>query len=104
MKSIKIVEFNDKVSEYRVWARKFISVTSTRGCRDVLLGITAVPPKDEVLDENVPNVKIKLKGRNANDKAYNDLILAYSGEIGFAIVDESVAKELPDGDAKLAWR
>ena len=52
----------------------------------------------------MPNDKIKLKGRNANGKAYNDLILACSGEIGFAIVDESVIKELPDGDAELAWR
>ena len=45
-----------------------------------------------------------MKGRNANDKAYNDLILACVSEIGFAIVDESVTKELPDGDAELAWR
>ena len=44
MKSIKIAEFNDKESEYRMWARKFISVATTRGYRDVLLGKIAVPP------------------------------------------------------------
>ena len=104
MKSIKIVEFNDKESEYRMWARKFMSVATTRGYRDVLLGKTVVPPQDEVLDESAPSDKIKLKGRKENDKAYNDLILACSGEIGFAIVDESVTKDLPDGDAELAWR
>ena len=90
VKSIKIVEFNDKESEYRMWARKFISVATTRGYRDVLLGKTVVPPQDEILDENTPSDKVKLKGRKENDKAYNDLILACSGEIGFAIVDESV--------------
>jgi len=58
-----------------------MSVATTRGYRDVLLGKTIVPPQDETSDENVPNDKIKLKGRNSNDKAYNDLILACSGEI-----------------------
>ena len=104
MKSIKVIEFNDKENEYRMWARKFMSVATTRGYRDVLLGKTIVPPQDETLDENVPNDKIKLKGRNANDKAYNNLILACSGEIGFSIVDEAVTEELPDGDAELAWK
>jgi len=104
MKSIKVIEFNDKENEYRMWARKFMSVATTRGYRDVLLGKTIVPPQDESLDENVPNDKIKLKGRNANDRAYNDLILACSGEIGFSIVDEAVTEELPDGDAELAWK
>ena len=62
MKSIKIVEFNDKESEHRMWARKFMSAATTRGYRDVLLGKIAVPPQDDVLNEEVPNDKIKLKG------------------------------------------
>ena len=49
---------------------EFLSIVTTIGYRDVLLGKTLVPPQDEELDENVPNEKIKLKGRNANDKAY----------------------------------
>ena len=36
MKLIKIVEFNDNESEYRMWARKFMSVATTIGYRDVL--------------------------------------------------------------------
>ena len=52
MKSIKIVEFNDKESEYFMWARKFMAVVTTRGYRDVLLGKTVVTPQDVVLDES----------------------------------------------------
>ena len=52
MKLIKIVEFNGKESEYRMWARKFMSLATTRGYRDVLLGKTTVPPQDEDLDKN----------------------------------------------------
>ena len=92
MKSLKIVEFNDKGSKYGMWARKLMSVATTRRYRAVLLGKTAIPPQDEVLDENVPNNKIRLKGRNANDKAYNDMILVCSGEIGFAIGYKRIAR------------
>ena len=103
IKSINIVEFNDKEKEYRMWARNFMSVAATRGYWNILLEKTVMPSQDEALDENAPNNKTKLKGRKENDKAYNDLILVCSGEIGFAIVDESVTKKLPDGDAELAW-
>ena len=48
MKSIKIVEFNDKESEFRMWARKFMSVATTSGYLDVLLGKILVPSQDEV--------------------------------------------------------
>ena len=63
MKSIKIVEFNDKESEYKMWARKFILVATNRGYRDVLLGKTVEPPQDDILDYNTPSDKVKLKGR-----------------------------------------
>ena len=46
MKLIKIIEFNDKENEYRVWSKKFMSVATIRGYRDVLLGKTIVPPQD----------------------------------------------------------
>ena len=81
-----------------------MSVAATRGYCDILLGKIVVPPQDEVLDENAPNNKAKLKGKQENYKAYNDLTLACSGQIGIAIKDESVTKYLPDSDAELAWR
>ena len=82
-----------------MWARKFMFVATTTGYYDVLLGKTVVPPQDEALDENAPDNEAKLKGRKENDKTYNILILVCSGEIGFAIVDKTVTKVLPDGDA-----
>ena len=39
----------------------------------------------------------------ANQKAYYELILAYHRDIAFGIVETSVMKDLPDGDANLAW-
>ena len=40
---------------------------------DFFLGKTAVPPQDEVFGAKQ---QIKLKGRNANDEAYNDFDLS----------------------------
>ena len=38
-----------------------------------------------------------------NQKAHCKLILACHGDIAFGIVEKSVTKDLPDGDANLAW-
>ena len=56
------------------------------------------------MDENAQTYKAKLKERKENDKVYNDLILACSGEIGFTIIDGSMTKYLRDVDVELAWR
>ena len=104
MKSIKIVEFKDKESEYRMWKRKIMSVVISRGYCDFLLEKMVMPPQDEVLDENALNNKVELKGIKENKNAYNDLIFTCSGEIGLAIVDESVTEDLPDGDAESVWQ
>ena len=68
MKSVEVVEFNIKESEYRMLARKFMSVMSTRGYQDVLLEKSVVPPLEKVLDENSPNNKAKSKGKNRMTK------------------------------------
>ena len=84
------------------YGRKSLSVATTRGYCDVLK--TVVPPQNEVLDENVPNNKAKVKGRKENGKANNALILACSSAIGFTIVDESMTKYFSGGDAELTRR
>ena len=79
-------------------------VATSRGYHYVLLGKMVVSPQDEDLDGNSPSNKANLKGWKENKKVYNDLILACSGEIGFAIVDKSVTRDLPDGDTELIWQ
>ena len=59
-----------------------------------------VPKQSKVLKETDKKL---LKLRKANDKAYCKLILACHGDISFGIVEKSVTKDLPNGDANLAW-
>ena len=87
MKAIRIVSFNDKKENYRMWAKKFLSIASSRKYKDILIGSIVAPKSSEVIDENTDEGKRKLQARDSNEKAYNDLVLACTGEIGFSIID-----------------
>ena len=104
VKTIRIISFDDKKSSFRKWSKKFLAAAKSRGYKDILLGNQIVPDADMHLDESDETEKLLTKAREANEKAYNDLILACDGDIGFNIVDTAVTNDLPDGDAKLAWK
>ena len=103
LKTIRIIDFKDDRDEFRMWSKKFLSLAGLRKYRNVLMGETEVPKHDLVLDETDAVQKKLIEARKANNNAYNDLVLACSGDIGFAIVDEATSEDLPDGDARLAW-
>ena len=103
LKTIRIIDFKDDRDKFRMWSKKFLSLAGLRKYRDVLMGETEVPKHDLVLDETDDAQKKMIEARKANNNAYNDLVLACSGDIGFAIVDEATSIDLPDGDARLAW-
>jgi len=86
-----------------MWAKKFISAGATRGYADLLSGDVVAPAHDEELDPDSEEDQMKIKAREANKKAYNDLILACEGETSFNIVDEAYSDRLPKGDARMAW-
>ena len=104
MKAIRIVEFKDDRDGYRMWAKKFLSMASVRNYKGILLGIDEVPDSTRDLDDTKEEDAVLAENRKANISAYNDLVLACFGDIGFSIVDEAVIDELPDGDACLAWK
>ena len=103
MKAIRIVSFNDNKENYRMWAKKFLSIASTKKYKDILIGSKVAPKFDEVIDETSEEGKRMLQAKELNEKAYNDLVLACTGEIGFSIVDEAISDDYPEGDARRAW-
>ena len=58
------------------------------------------PKQSKVLKDKDKDL---LKSWTANQKAYCKLILAYHKDKAFGKVEKSVTKDLPDGDANLAW-
>ena len=66
-------------------------------------GKDKAPKHDAALDETTADGKKDKQAREANEKAYNDLLLSCEEEVCFGAVDEAITEDLPDGDAKLAW-
>ena len=101
-KAIRIISFDDKKKNYRTWAKKFKTAATLRGYNIVLTEADPkVPRQSKVLKDTDKEL---LRLRKANDKAYCELILACHGDISFGIVEKSVTKDLPEGDANLAWK
>ncbi len=97
-RSIKIIPFDGKDGDWREWSAKFLAKANLHGYKDVLLGNIKVPPeKKETLREN------EAMAREFNMNAYSNLILSCKG-VPFSIVEGTVSKDMPSGDARLAWQ
>ena len=101
-KAIWLIIFGDKKKNYRAWAKKFLAAAKLRGYGNVHTADDPKIPKHNKILKDTDKDLLKL--RKANEKAYCELILACHGEISFGIVEKSVTKDLPDGDANLAWK
>ena len=101
---IKIAPFSGKQNDWAIWKEKFIARARRKGYKEVLIGKKAVPPDSveiETKDEKLL--------RDANNVAYEDLILLIDGEqaagrVAFNIVRGAKTSDLKDGDASLAWK
>ena len=103
-KAIRILPFSGKKEAWTMWSRKFVTRAMTKKYKDVLLG-TIVPPKhDEDLNVQTADGRVKAKAREANERAYNDLMLSCEEDVCFGIVDAARTENLPDGDAAKAWK
>ena len=90
-KSIRIISFSGKRSDWRVWSRKFLAVAEKRGYKKILTGALELTSTSSAEDQQL--------GVNA----YNDLLLAMTETISFGLVDESKSAICPEGDAAKAW-
>ena len=87
-----------------MWSKKFLAAGKRRGYKDILTGKVVAPDDSESLDSANTEEAKKIVLREANEKAYNDLLLACSDDVSFSIVDASISEKHPDGDAAKAWK
>jgi len=102
-KTIRVITFKGKKNDHCKWSGKFLAAARMKKYADVLLQKVKVPSEDEDIDESNENGKKQMKIRMANEKAFADLILSCEDDISYSIVAGSVTKDLPSGDAGLAW-
>ena len=102
-KTLRVIPFDGKAANWRMWSIKFSARAHGRGYLDVLKGTTTVPPHSQVLTDSATD-KVLKAARDANLLMYQDIICSCDDPVSFGIVDEAKTEELPDGDANLAWR
>jgi len=102
-KSVKNVPFTGKRADYEKWSKRFLSYAQMKKVKKVLLGLEKPPAASESLNLDDKNDQDLQRIQQANDLAFNMLMLAVDDPISFEAVSSACTDSLPDGDAALAW-
>ena len=110
-KSIDIIEFNGKQSDWDSWSKKFLAHAKCKGYKKLLLGIEKVPMQEQIdLAESSSSSTDKkiIKLGELNELAYKDIVLSInhtssSGKVAFSLIKNCKSEEFPKGICRLAW-
>ena len=98
-KSIRVISFDGKITEFRQWKVKFMAKASHGGYRGLLLGSETAPNENEVFDKTTEEGKEKQRLRDANTKAFSALALACNGA-AFGCIEAGMTNDFPNGSAR----
>ena len=103
--SIKVIVFSGKIKDWSVWEEKYLAKSQKKGYKAIFTGKVKVTKEEE--NETAEEKKKREKIEETNEDAFSDLILSFAdteaGNVAFSIVRNAKTKDLPDGDAFLAW-
>ena len=111
LKSIRVIEFTGKTSDWEGWSEKFKARAKRKGYKQLLLGKKKVPTQDEAELAALGSTsedKATAKLAELNEEAFEDIILSINhtskqGKIAFSLVKNCKTTEYPEGNCKLAW-
>ena len=92
---MKTTPFSGEQADWNKWSRTFMAKANIRGFKTILTGKLVVP------DEEAEDYDELLR---LNDLAYAELMMACQTDACFGIIDNARSNEMPDGDARKAWR
>ena len=98
-KSIRVLTFSGKDEDWDMWSKKFLAMAQRKKYKNVLTGKTAIPKEDAVLTDDDEK-----KARQANEKAYSDLILSCTDEVRFGLIESPVTNDSLSGHCSLTWK
>ena len=116
-KSIRIIEFSGKKTDWDSWSEKFLSRGKRKGYKKLLVstgttpGVDKIPTQeeyDEALEGDDDLDKKIVKLGELNELAYEDLILSINtnssmGKVAFGLVKNAKSVDFPEGNCKVAW-
>ena len=101
-KSIRVIAFSGKAKDYRMWARKFMSLASIKGYKKIMTGKET--PLGHLIDcADTKEGKAQEEARKQNERGYSELLLSVSDEVTFGLIDGSRTTDLPEGCLMTAW-
>ena len=116
-KSICIIEFPGKKTDWDSWSEKFLLCGKQKGYKK-LLGSTSTTPGvdkipmqeeyDSALEGHDDLDKKIIRSGESNEFAYEDLILSINtsasvGKVAFGLVKNAKSEDFPEGNCKVAW-
>ena len=110
-KSIRVIEFSGKSSDWKIWSRKFLARANRKGYKKLLTGEATIPSETSyTLSTGEANSaeKLTVKHWKLNETAFEELLLSINGQtkqgkIAFNLVDNCVTEDQPEGNCKIAW-
>ena len=113
-KSIHVIDFSGKKSDYHMWAAKVLAGSARKGYDKIWDGRVPIPSQREFIialamaEANQTVDESAIVSYDLNSMAFSKLLLSISGatsygKVAFAEVDGSRTTENPDGDARQAW-
>ena len=113
IKSIRVLEFNGKTSDWEGWSEKFKARAKRKGYKDLLLGKKNIPTDSEyqqalAVSPEMPTSKETIVLAELNEEAYEDIILSIDhgtkqGKVAFSLIKNCKSSDYPEGNCKLAW-
>ena len=102
-KSIGIIEFSGKQSDWDGWSEKFLAHSKCKGYKKLLLGTEKVPTQEQIdLAESSSSSTDKkiIKLGELNELAYKDIVLSInhtssSGKVAFSLLRIVKVKNVP---------
>ena len=98
LQEMRIVELSENEDEWPKWSKKFMAVAKLKKFANIIDGSVLVPKLTDNMDEKDIGI------RDLNQATYCCLLYCMTDEISFSLVDTAKTRDLPDGDAALAWR
>ena len=110
-KSIRVIEFSGKSSDWKIWSRKFLARANRKGYKKLLLGEATIPSETgytNSLGKSDATDKKLVEQWELNELAFEELLLSINGttkagKIAFNLVDNCVTSDQPEGNCKIAW-
>ena len=102
-KSIRIIEFSGKQSDWDVWSEKFLARAKCKGYKKLLLGSEKVPTQEQIdlaKSSSSSTDKKIIKLGELNKLAYEDIVLSInhmssSGKVAFILIKNCKSEEFP---------